>query len=70
MKKKILELGSSIVCSFGICLMSLVLVSVVVEKTFAEEEATPADCFLKLGKCYDYCSDKNCHSIPPPCFCE
>jgi hypothetical protein len=63
MTKKILMLGSSVVCSLGICLAALTLTSAVVEKAYANVE-TPTDdpdCNKKGGGASGaYCMDVRC----------
>jgi hypothetical protein len=59
MTKKILMLGSSIVCSLGICLAALTLTSAVVEKAYANVE-TPVDGACKKGASIHYCEDYSC----------
>jgi hypothetical protein len=69
MTKKILLLGSSIVCSLGICLVALVLTSAAVEKVYANGDVeTGTSCSdLTCLKGGGLCASGTCDSSECKC---
>jgi hypothetical protein len=67
MTKKILLLGSNVVCSLGICLVALTLISITVDNVYANTEASTCSDYLCVkggGLCASTSCDSNACQCP------